>query len=309
MSGAPRPPLSASVVISSRERHQMLLETVRSVLAARRLPKEIVVVDQSESANAELERMGTVRGCDVHYIHSPTRGTSRGRNVGLRLASQDVAVIIDDDMLVQEDSLELLLASHTGGSSRLVTTGRLLAAMPDRPGLAQAQSALVTRSAPETFHGRQPFQVVPGPNVALPRHVLIEIGGYDERLGPGTRFPAAEDHDLSLRLLDAGCEVRHVPEAVVLHRAWRTARELTHLRWAYARGVGGFYAKHASLRDRHVLRLAVTEVRDRSLRAITKIVSSPSTTAAELISLIGILAGAVEWTVRYRIRPRRGSRR
>jgi GT2 family glycosyltransferase len=299
-----QPLLAASVVISSRERHKLLLETVRSVLAARRLPKEIVVVDQSESPDRELEGMGTVRGCEVRYIHSPTPGVSRGRNVGLRLASQDVVVMLDDDMVVQEDSLELLLAPHTGEVARLVTTGRLLAAPPDRTGLAQAQSALVTRSAPETFRGRQSFQVVPGPNVALSRHVLLEIGGYDERLGPGTRFPAAEDQDLSLRLLDAGCEVRHVPEVIVLHRAWRPKRELTRLRWEHARGAGAFYAKHASLRDRHVLGLAVTEVRRRLWLAVTSIVTSPSLTAAQLISLLGIFAGAIEWSVRYRIHRR-----
>jgi GT2 family glycosyltransferase len=295
------PLLAASVIISSRERPKMLLEAVRSILASGRLPKEIVVVDQSDSPHPDLEDMGTVRGCEVRYVHSPTPGVSRGRNLGLRLASQDVVVMLDDDMVVQPDSLELLLAPHTGDGARFVTTGRVLAAPPERPGLAQAQSALVTRSAPETFRGRQSFLVVPGANVALPRHVVLEIGGYDERLGPGTRFPAAEDHDLSLRLLDAECEVRHVPEAIVGHRAWRPKRELTRLRWAYARGMGGFYAKHASLRDRHVLGLAVTEVRRRLSVGVTSIVSAPSMSAAQLISLIGIFAGALEWSVRYRI--------
>ena len=147
------------------------------------------------------------------------------------------------------------------------------------------------------------MQVVPGPNIAVPRRLFVEIGGYDERLGPGTRFPSAEDHDLSLRLLDAGCEVRHVPDAVVLHRSWRTRRQLLRLRWAYARGVGGFYAKHASLRDRHVLDRAITEMRRRTRRAVTSLLSSPATTARELVSLAGVVFGAIEWTLRYRLRP------
>jgi GT2 family glycosyltransferase len=295
--------LAATVVIASRGRPEMLLETVRSVLSVRRVPSEIVIADQSSDPHPQLARMGSVRGCDVRYVHSQGQGLSRGRNVGLRLASQEVVVIIDDDMIAQEDSFELLLAGQRGGA-RTVATGRLLAAPPERPNLTQAPAALVTRTEPEVFRGPQPRQVVPGPNIAVPRSVLLEIGGYDERLGPGTRFPGAEDHDLSLRLLDAGCEVRHVPEAVVLHRAWRARRDLVRLRWGYARGMGGFYAKHASVHNRHTLGRAAHDVRTRLAQALTSVTSSPATTAAELLTLAGLLFGAVEWTMRYRFRRR-----
>jgi GT2 family glycosyltransferase len=296
------PPLAATVLIATRERPEMLRDTLGSILAARHVPREIVVVDQSSAPNTEVATMGKVRECAIRYVHSRTRGLARARNVGLRRASHTPIVILDDDMLVGEDSLELLVAGLRGGDGRAVTTGRLLAAPAEGPGLVQAPAALVTRSEPAVFRGRQPIQVVPGPNIAVPRGVMLEIGGYDERLGAGTRFPGAEDHDLSLRLLDAGCEVRHVPDAVVLHRAWRSQRDLVRLRWGYARGVGGFYAKHASLRDRHTLARALREVRTRLRHAATSLASSPKTTAAELLTLGGLLFGAVEWTVRYRLR-------
>jgi GT2 family glycosyltransferase len=283
----------------------MLTDTINSVLSARRVPRQIVVVDQSAEPHPEVAALGDARECEVRYVHSATSGLARARNVGLRQASEDVVVILDDDMLVQDDSLELLLAGRGGRGPRTVTTGRLLAAPPERPGLTQPPGALVTRTEPEVFRGPQPRQVVPGPNVALPRHVLAEIGGYDERLGAGTRFPAAEDHDLSLRLLEAGCEVRHVPEAVVLHRSWRDRRDVVRLRWGYARGVGAFYAKHASLRDRHALERAAREVRSRLGRALASVISSPRVTASELVTLAGLLVGAAEWSLRFRIGRRR----
>jgi GT2 family glycosyltransferase len=298
-------PLPASALIASRGRPAMLLDTIESVLGARRVPAEIVIVDQSETPQRELERLGTERGSELRYLHSATSGLSRARNLGLRHATQEVIWVLDDDMLVQEDSLELLLAGRQGRDGRTVTTGRLLAAPPERPGLSQPPGALVTRTEPEVFRGRQPVQVVPGPNVALPRDVMLEIGGYDERLGAGTRFPGAEDHDLSMRLLDAGCEVRHVPEAVVLHRSWRAKGDAVRLRWGYARGVGGFYAKHASLRDRHTLERAARELRGRLRGAATSLASSPSGTARNLLSLAGLLFGAVEWSLRYRVGRRR----
>jgi GT2 family glycosyltransferase len=294
-------PLAATVLIASRERTQMLIDTVKSVLSARRVPRQIVVVDQSVEPHPEIAALGDARGSEVRYVHSATSGLARARNVGLREASEDTVVILDDDMLVQDDSLELLLAGRGSHGPMTVTTGRLLAAPPERPGLTQPPGALTTRTEPEVFRGPQPRQVVPGPNVAIPRQVLLEIGGYDERLGAGTRFPAGEDHDLSLRLLDAGCEVRHVPEAVVLHRSWRDRRDVVKLRWGYARGVGGFYAKHMSLRDRHVLERALREVRTRLGRAVASVISSPRVTARELVTLAGLVVGAVEWSLRYRL--------
>lgn len=283
----------------------MLSDAVNSVLAARRVPREIVVVDQSVAPNAELAATRGARGCEVRYIHSPTSGTSLARNLGIREASEDVVVIFDDDMLVGEDSLELLLDGREGRGSRTVTTGRVLAAPADGPGRPQPSGVLITRTEAEVFRGRQPRQVVPGPNVALPRRVMLEIGGYDERLGPGTRFPAGEDRDLSLRLLDAGCEVRHVPEAVALHRSWRNRRELMGVQWRYARGVGGYYAKHASLHDRYTLELAARELRTRAAVGIRSLLKSPTNTARHAVSIAGLLFGGAEWFVRHRaLRPR-----
>jgi GT2 family glycosyltransferase len=246
-----------------------------------------------------------VRGCQVRYVHSRTRGVARARNLGIRLASKPSIVILDDDMLVHDDWLERLLAGMSDGDAQTVATGRVLAAQPERPGLVQPPYALITRSQPMVFRGRQPFLAVPGANVAVPRSLMIEIGGYDERLGAGTRFPGGEDHDASVRLLDAGCEVRHVPEAIVMHRAWRSQRDVIHLRWRYARGVGAFYAKHAGLRDRHALERAGIELRTRVSRAVASIISSPKTTAAHLLSIAGLLVGAVEWSLRYRVRLHR----
>jgi GT2 family glycosyltransferase len=303
---SPRELLATSVLIATRDRPRLLSDTVQSILAGRQLPREIIVVDQSARPNREIAVLGNVGGCEVRYLHPGARGASRARNAGLYAASQPTVVIIDDDMLLGDDSLERLLAGKRSDEDRVVITGRVLAASPDGPGLVQPPAALITQAEPASFKGRQPRQVVPGPNIALPRGVMIEIGGYDERLGPGTRFPAGEDHDLSLRLLDAGCEVRHVPDAVVLHRAWRTRRDVARLRWRYARGVGGFYAKHASLHDPHVLERALREVKARASRAAASTASSPTMAAAQLVSLAGLLCGAVEWWVRYRLLARRG---
>jgi GT2 family glycosyltransferase len=293
----------ATVLICSRDRPALLLDTVRSVLEGTELPNEVLVVDQSVVENTELAGMGHVRGCDVRYLHTVATGLSRARNIGLRAASRDVVVMLDDDILVEKDWFASLLRGLPAGPHG-VATGRVLAAPPEGDGVAVPPAALVTREVPAVYRGPQDLDVVPGANVALRRQLVLDLGGYDERLGAGTRFSAADDNDMGHRLLLAGCEVRHVPDAVVLHRAWRPSHELVRLRWQYGRGKGAFYAKHIGLGDRHVRRRAAAEVGGRLRRAVAAAIRSPRTTVAELLSLSGMLSGALGWVVRERIPER-----
>lgn len=287
-------PLAATVLICTRDRPALLGDTLRSVLAGTSVPQELLIVDQSTTPNADIGAMGRMRGCNVRYLHSATEGLSRARNIGLRAAACDVVVLLDDDMLVDAGWLSLLLAGLDGRSD-VAATGRVLAAPPEGGGRTVPAAALVLREDPAVFRGPQPLDVVPGANVALPRGPVLELGGFDERLGAGTRFASADDNDMGHRLLLAGCEVRHVPAAVVLHRAWRGSGELVRLRWRYGRGKGAFYAKH--LRQRHIMRRAGADVGGRLRRAVMTARGSPRTTAAELVSVAGMASGALEWLI------------
>ena len=289
--------MTASVVICSRGRPELLHDTVRSVLDGDSLPGEIVVVDQSDSAHAELAGLGEVRGCTVRYLHSATTGLSRARNIGIEAAAGEFVVLIDDDMLVRPDWLGNLLAGR-GEDPDTVATGRVLAAPPEA-GLTVPPAALVLRDSAEVFRGPQPLDVVPGANVAMSRERVLGLGGYDERLGAGTRFAAADDNDMGHRLLAAGCEVRHVPEAVVFHRPHRAQGELVRLKWRYGRGKGAFYAKHAR-RDPHIRRRILADARARIGRAIGGLLRAPRASAAEVVSLAGMASGALDWLVRER---------
>lgn len=292
-------PAPATVLICSRDRPKLLLDTVGSVLAGAVVPRELLVVDQSRAPNAELTGMGDVRGCQVRYVPSATAGLSRARNIGVREAANDVVVMVDDDMFVEEDWLATLLDGLPTGTDG-VATGRVLAAPKEDGAAVVPPAALVTRAVPAVYRGPQRLDVVPGANVALRRERVLALGGYDERLGAGTRFSAADDNDMGHRLLLAGCEVRHVPAAIVLHRAWRPRGELVRLRWRYGRGKGAFYAKHISLGDGHVLRRALADASGRVRRAVAALLRSPQTTATELLSLAGMISGALDWLLRER---------
>ena len=70
--------LAASVIVPTRGRPKMIVECVESILAGNEVPRELIVIDQSETENGALAGMGTVRGCTVRYRQSSSRGVSAG---------------------------------------------------------------------------------------------------------------------------------------------------------------------------------------------------------------------------------------
>ncbi len=155
--------------------------------------------------------------------------------------------------------------------------------------------AVVVSADPAVYEGRIDIDVLAGGNMALRRADLAAVGGFDLRLGPGTRFPAAEDNDLGHRLLDAGRRIVYVPDAVLFHRAWRPRRAYWPMRWRYGRGKGGFYSKHLSLRDTHMLRRLLRDLFSRLIRFPWFIVRHPMRASGDLFYLGGILSGVADW--------------
>jgi GT2 family glycosyltransferase len=74
--------------------------------------------------------------------------------------------------------------------------------------------------------------------MAVRRTVLEEIGGFDELLGAGARYRAAEDLDLMDRIVLRGYVGRYQPAALGWHDQWRTKMELVRLDYAYGTGMG-----------------------------------------------------------------------
>jgi GT2 family glycosyltransferase len=134
--------------------------------------------------------------------------------------------------------------------------------------------------------------------MAIRRSDLAAVGGFDERLGPGTRFPAAEDNDLGLRLLEAGYRIVYDPEAVLYHRTWRAHGERLRVMWNYGRGQGAFFAKHSRLRDPYILRRFVGEVVHGTTAAVRRTWRRRRPPAGDIVYLTGMVWGAFDWAGR-----------
>lgn len=213
-----------------------LAETVDSVLASAARAAagvQVIVVWQGQGAPPVLPEQVTV--LDVVPI-----GLSHARNRGLAAATAPVVAFVDDDELVDPGWVGVLLAEL--GSAAAVFGP--VQPLDDRgPPYCRLEPGV-----PRTFAGRSvpPWVVGTGGNMAFDRVTLLDVGGFDVRLGAGTEGCSAEESDVIVRLLRRGAEIRWLPELGVYHP---TKDEHEHLasRFPYGFGMGRVVRKHRAL--------------------------------------------------------------
>jgi GT2 family glycosyltransferase len=297
------PVLNVTHIIPTRDRPDMVIGAVESILAGSAVPAELVVVDQSRTPNRAFVPSDVRNGCTIRYIQSRAVGLSRGRNAGIELASNDVLSFTDDDIVVSPDWLMELIPPLLDGPPKTAVTGRVLAGDPEH-GDGFAPST-IGEEVGWVAHGRT-YRDVLYPNFAIPRSAFVEVGEYDEALGAGTRFPSAEDNDLAYRLLKAGYRIVYLPRAVVVHRAWRVPTQFVPLRWSYGRGQGAFYAKHMPDDRRFMRRRFARDLVSHTGRAARHLVRGRWRRAlGDLAYSVGLAVGAVQWSQTIRRAPLR----
>jgi GT2 family glycosyltransferase len=277
----------------------LLLENVKSVLGGTVVPDELVVVDDSDVRNDELANLTTERKCDIRYLWTRRQGLSRATNDGIAEAKHDLLVFSQDDVRVAESWFTTIVGAAMTAEPRSVVTGRVLPTSAEAP-RAFAVSNMV-RESPAIYRGRLGSDVLLMQNMAMYRSAYEEAGSFDERLGPGTRFPASEDSDFAYRLLEKGYSIVYVPDAVAFHRAWRDEATYIPLRWQYGFARGGFYAKYVSRRDSHMFRRMISDVLIHLRFAPSRARNENLKILGDVALAAGIVTGSLSWTLRYTV--------
>jgi GT2 family glycosyltransferase len=286
---------TTTLIISSRNRAELLLDTIHSVLEGDQLPAEIVVIDQSDQFNQVLSTFTPPSGSEIHYIWSQSRGSSTGRNVGINSAKNEGILFIDDDMFVDKYWFGTMVHLLCNSKAKTVISGRLVAengsdASSFSPSLKEEESFT-------EYEGMIEADVLDSGNMACFRSDILAVGGFDERLGVGTPFPAAEDNDLGFRFLTDGYRILYTPAAWVIHRAWRSQDHYLPHRWGYGLGRGAFYAKHFS---RKMIRQRLKkDVINHILTGITTLRVDRLHALGDLALAGRIIVGAIKWRLKY----------
>lgn len=276
----------------------MLVGAVEAVLAGIEVPTEIVVIDDSDMPNRALADLKPKRACRLRYFWRESRGLSRANNDGITAALHDLLVFTQDDVLVTPTWFGTLVQAQIEAGPRAVVTGRVLPTEAEMEGGFAPSNVLAER--PALYQGRIKQDVLYVQNMAMCRSAFDDIGPFDERLGPGTRYPASEDNDFCFRLLEADYRILYTPDAVVYHRAWRDETAYVPLRWQYGVSRGGYYAKYFDTRDRYMVLRMVTDVRDHLWGIPREIRRNRRRALGDTALAAGIVFGAARWLMTER---------
>lgn len=233
-----------------------MVETAVRAVRAQTLPDwELIVVgqgpDTSLGARVHAAASGDAR---VRYIHLTELGASRARNVAMQEARGDIFAFTDDDCEPATNWLAVTAEAMAADPCVGVVGGALIAPLPKRPGPVScptnAPSDSVYDPVASGFRHPEGWDWLTA-NVAIRRSTAERAGGFDECLGPGTEFPAAEDPDYKMRLEGMNVRMRVTPASVVVHRyghRYGYGALYRHMR-NYAEGNGALAAKLEMLGD------------------------------------------------------------
>jgi GT2 family glycosyltransferase len=229
--------VAVTIGVPTLDRPAAIARCLDALLEGHAIPAELIVVDQgSELPASDVVTARSGGAVQLRYVRQSHRGLSAARNLIVKEARHPLVVVTDDDCVPDPAWLAEIMAAFDRVPVPDAVTGRVLA-LPGDDARPHAVS-LRTGINPRDFVGETlPWLVGTGANFAANRELLARVGGYDERFGAGSAGQAAEDIELSLRLLRAGARIRYEPRAVIYHERQSEARRLT-TRWSYAYGIG-----------------------------------------------------------------------
>lgn len=228
-------------MVATRDRPGLLAGALAALGAAMGAGEELIVVD-SASRDPEVRRVAEMAGAKVLRCDRP--GTSHARNVGLAATTAPIVAFTDDDGRPRPGWTQAVAAPFADPRVGFVV-GRVLDAAPEgAEGARRASLSVLDDPEPSRFRApTDPMTIGHGANMAFRRDALVEVGGFDETLGPGARFCAAEDQDAFWRVLDAGWQGVYEPGSVVVHEQWRGLVASLALEYRYGVGSGAMSAK------------------------------------------------------------------
>jgi glycosyltransferase involved in cell wall biosynthesis len=203
-----------SVAIATFGREQVLVDTVRSLLALRDAPRspeawELLIVDQTPNHDpATIQELEAWHGSGcLRWIPQFPASTTAAMNRLLMEAQGERVLFVDDDILPDPVLLQAHLEAGQGHPGALIA-GRVL--QPWHGGQADPPGS------PFSFNSLQPQAAADfiGCNFSLPRREALALGGFDRNfVRVAYRFEAEFAH----RWRQAGHAIAYEPTALIHH--------------------------------------------------------------------------------------------
>ena len=258
-----------SIIVATHGRAQAVMNTIHSLARQQGLKGktyEIIIVDNNtsnityrnvKSFIAEHEEELGHFNATLSIVREPRKGLSFARNTGIRTAQSPIIIFTDDDIIVDSYWVSTILETFEDvevlgvfGYTRGATDDYFISTKTD----THIGNYRDTSKLWDMGHGN---------NMAFRRSVLLEIGLFDEKLGAGSEYQAAEDTDLFYRILKNGGLLRYQPGARAVHYGHLHEEDPIRKVQQYDIGAAAFAAKYLAQGDPLPLKLALKRLKPR----------------------------------------------
>lgn len=228
-----------SLVVTVLNEGEAMTKLLDSIVAQRRPPDEVVVVDggSSDSTLAVLERYQS--RLPLKIVVEKGANISRGRNVGIAAAQHELIAVTDAGVRLDPEWLAHLVAPFERETPPDFVSGFFL---PESEGVFEHALAMTTLPATEEM-GKGRF-MPSSRSVAFPKSTWAGVAGYPEWM------TWSEDVLFDLALINRGVKIEYVPTAIAWFRPRASLRSFArqYRNYAYGDGQGLLWTR------RHIIR-------------------------------------------------------
>lgn len=222
---------------------------------------EIIICDQNKDTRIEeIVNREIFRPLNIHIIKTPV-GLSRSRNQGILKATGEIIGIPDDDCFFGNDTLEKVAHFFYENSHFDVLVAKWQ--NPDINGMQPHKDKI----SHEVITPLEVFSFM-SIGIFIKKSLLIDIGGFDEKLGlgSGTIYWGGEDYDILLHAMKLKKRIFYSAEIIVYH-PWKgieLINDKNSIQQAYTRikhaGASDFYVFKKYFNSLQIIKLVINNI-------------------------------------------------
>lgn len=234
-----------SVIVTGLNRGEELEELFNSILNQKIKPYEVIYVDGgSIDGSVELAKKYGVKVVVDNKASTP----ASGRNTGLQVSNGDFVLFLDSDCILSSNFMEKCHEIAKNVPENIAGFGAgyqyldLYYSEKFAKILIEALTCtLVNGGSPQfkLWNKRKFVNRLPGGNCCYRKNILLKLGGFNNKLN------YCEEVELGSKLRKQGFRLLYVPELVVFHKPFLTARKILKKIITYGYWRGWYFMKKA----------------------------------------------------------------
>ena len=227
--------LNISVVLPTYLREERIFKTLNYITEQTYLPNQVIVINQTiglQLVNSAKE-LYNKKGIDLIWVDSNIPSLCGARNIGIKLCSNEIAVFLDDDVILPDNIFYKHLQMHLSNPEYVAFGGQVYHRTINFP----VSDLNLSNYKEHTVIGYknvklENFGPLFGGHFSINVNIAKKIGGWDEHFMGSANW---EEGDIMNRLKSAGYKFAYSSDLWLIHLrepgGCRISENYTHPEW------------------------------------------------------------------------------